>query len=142
MNKQNVIVFNNNDWSNDTVAIAITIIMAFKRKENNGLNNEGLIKAKTQVKIQSAMVTVQRGRTPPLNEINLPGEYPAVGINNFEGTGPKWLRCEESSCYFLPLSYPLESGILRGRGKKRFIGACLLSSQVIFHLFPFFFFFL
>ena len=106
MNKQNVIVFNNNDWPNDAVAIAITIIMAFKRKENNGLNNEGLIKAKTQAKIQSVMVTVQRGRTPPLNEINLPGEYPAVGINNFEGIGPKWLRCEESYYYFYRFIIP------------------------------------
>ena len=51
MNKQNVIAFNNNDWPNVTVVIAITIIMAFKRKENNGLNNEVLIKAKTQAKI-------------------------------------------------------------------------------------------
>ena len=64
--------------------------MAFKRKENNGLNNDGgLIKDNHQAKIESVMVTVQRGRTLPLNETNLPGEYPAVGINDFEGIGPK-----------------------------------------------------
>ena len=44
---------------------------------------------KHQVKFKSAMAKNQRGRTPPLNETNLPGEYPAAEINNFEGIGPK-----------------------------------------------------
>ena len=33
----------------------------------------------------------KEGRTPLFNANNLPGKDPAVGINGFEGVGPKWL---------------------------------------------------
>ena len=56
--------------------------------------------------IKSSLSLVHRsktkeGRMPPLNANNLPGKDPAVGINGFEGVGPKWLMPIRNLCYVL-----------------------------------------
>ena len=39
----------------------------------------------------------KEGRTPSLNENNLPRKDPAMGINGFEGVGPEWLLPKKKS---------------------------------------------
>ena len=76
----------------------------------------------------------KEGRTPLLNANNLSGKDPAMGINGFEGVGPKWLLPTKNPCYVLE-----ESRIWRGREGNRSTGACPLNYLSFFLSFLSFF---
>ena len=69
-----------------------------KRVSNNVNQSRGNI---NQVKFgPQKQKRNQRGRTFLLNAANLPGKDPAVGINDFEGTGPKQLMPKRNPFFF------------------------------------------
>ena len=77
-------------------------IMSFTKKVKEKENNMN----QSRIGINQVLSLVHRsktkeGRTPPLNANNPPGKDSAVGINGFEGAGPKWLLPKRNPCYVL-----------------------------------------